>query len=176
MIFKNIPYKQKVFGLIIIFVMMFIAAYKRVFNPTLALIKSNKQMNETIEKAGQAAGEIRFLQKEVDYLDRIMGDKQRPPEEIQQALLEFVSRYRSVRLYELKDIHESEENGFKVYSNQLTLQGSYNDLASCIYSLEKEFNLARIVNIHFYRKKEHQRRSEKLLASIIFQNYLPNPK
>ena len=71
-------------------------------------------------------------------------------------------------------MHTFSDTEFKIYSNQITVEGAYNNLIELLYTIEKEYKASRIVSTNLYSKKNYQTKTTKLYLKIILQNYEKN--
>ena len=91
---------------------------------------------------------------------------------VQQEILDFVTHGGyDVKIESVDEVHEASDNKFLIYSNQLTMEGTFEELLKVVYDFEKKFKYSRVVNINFFKKKDYRTRRTKLYAKIIFQNY-----
>jgi len=171
-VFNNITYKKKFFILILIGVILSITAYKRSFSLAINSFQESKTLSERLNYINAASNDIGTLDKEIQFLNNLIGEDNIEPELVQQEILNFItSNNKRVAVINIEEVHTANDNGFTIYSNQLTLQGAFKDLLEATYSFEKEFVYSRLVNVTFFRKKDFKTRREKLYSKIIFQNY-----
>ncbi len=169
--FANLTYKQKLLGLMVVGVLLFFAANKRSFKVTRQAYNQVRQLEDKLNYVNSSTTDIGQTQVELQFYDKIIGEQGVAPEEIQQQILDFATKYERVLVYNLDEIHIAESNGFSVISNQLTLEGDFNSLLDAVYAFEKEFRFSNIVSVSFVKEKEYQTRKNKLRVKIIFQNY-----
>lgn len=172
--FANLTYKQKLIGLIVIGILLFLAANKRSFKVTRQAYDQVQQLEDKLEYVNSSTTDVTQTQVELKFYDKIIGKQGIEPEEIQQQILDFTSSYDNVYVFNLDEIHIAESNGFNVISNQLVLEGNFNALLDIVYAFEREFKFSNIVSISFIKEKEFQTRKNKLRVKIIFQNYEKN--
>ncbi|WP_452223483.1 hypothetical protein [Lacinutrix chionoecetis] len=170
--FNNISYKKKFFALIMIGVVLSISAYKRSFSLTIDSYKESKSLIERLDYINVSSNSVSILDKEIQFLNNLIGEDNIEPELVQQEILNFVTNSSpSVSVINIEEVHSAIDNDFNIYSNQLTLEGAFEDLLETVYSFEKEFVYSRLVNVSFFKKKDFKTRKEKLYSKIIFQNY-----
>ncbi len=169
--FTNITYKQKLIGLVILSVLLFITANKRSYSVTKQTYNQVKELEEKLNYVNASSQDIDGLQNELAIYDRIIGKQGIKAEDIQQKILDYSTQYNTVGVVNLEEIHIAESNGFTIISNQLIVEGDFNSLLELVYSFETDFNYSNIVSVSFTKEKEYQTREDKLRAKIIFQNY-----
>lgn len=170
--FENLSYKQKFWALIGILLMLSIAAYKRSFSLTLNSYKEYKDLTEKLIYVRQNSSIVDDLDAEIRYLDQLIGSDRIEPELVQLEILNFVTTSsKKVNVVSVEEIHEAADNDFLIYTNQLIIEGSMQELLDVVYAFEKEFTHSRVINVSFFKKKDFSTKKIKLYAKIIFQNY-----
>ncbi len=170
--FENLTYKQKFLALIVIFMMLAVAAYRRSFSLTLTSYSESEELKSKLEMFQQNTSNIQDLDAEILFLDQLIGKEKTAPELVQLEILNFVTnRNKNVEVVSLEEIHNATDNGFLIYTNQLILEGSFDDLLETVYTYEKEFPYSRVINVSYFTKKEFKTEKTKLYTKIIFQNY-----
>jgi len=173
--FENLTYKQKFLAMIAIAVLLGFAAYKRSFKLTLDAFSEYYELNEKLEEISSSSTTIQELDTEIRFLDNLLGEESMEPVLVQQEILDFVThKSKAVTVFDLAEVHEASDNKFLIYTNQLTIEGSFEALLKMAYEFEKEFPYSRVVNTSFFKKKDFKTRRIKLYAKIIFQNYEKN--
>ncbi|WP_281635429.1 hypothetical protein [Flavobacterium marginilacus] len=172
--FENYSYKQKFHALIVIFFMVSITAYKRSFCTLYEVISEYRTLSKTVDDINKKAKNTSGLNKDISYLDKIMGKEGVSKEMVQQGIISFASENsREISINDLKPIHDFLEDDYHIITNQLDVTGNSNQLLKLTYDFEKSFNLSRIVSMNFYTAKKNNK-SEILHLKMIFQNYENN--
>lgn len=173
--FENLTYKQKFFGVIIGFVILLLAAYKKTLRHTLASKQQLNIVEQRLEGVNDAYNDLANLRENVKILDNIIGGNNSEPQLVQRQLLNFITKQNfKANIVGIKDVHKYRNDEFTIYTNQIEIQGSYNDLLNLLYMCEKNFKDSRILSAKFYTKKNYTTRKEKLYLNIILQNYEKN--
>lgn len=73
--FDQYSYKQKNYALLILGVLLVAVSYKRAFKVTLETIAAKQELENKIEKARYAVKNIRETQKEISFLNKLLGKK-----------------------------------------------------------------------------------------------------
>ncbi|UZO80682.1 hypothetical protein NBT05_17285 [Aquimarina sp. ERC-38] len=158
--------------MIVIAVILAITAYKRSFKMTMEAAQLVKESRSKLAKVSNSQQRILKLQKEVNYLDKLIGKEIKNPNIIQQEILNSVDQMVSqATILKLNKAHSAKDAYFTIYTNQLILTGSYSELLKTTYQLEKSFDVSRIVSLKLYTEKEPRTRKKKLIEQITFQNY-----
>lgn len=171
--FKDISYLKKFFGLLIVFVLLTVVSYKRSFKITFDAKKSIVEMHQKLNLMNTSNESIQFLTDKINALDKLIGQEV-APELVQHFLIDYISQFELVTIVQLEEVHSATDDSFNIYTNQLILEGAYNDLINVIYSFEKESTISRITSIKFYTKKDYKQHQKKLFVTLIFQNYEKN--
>lgn len=170
--FTSISHKKKCIYAGILAVLLLFALYKKNFSE-IFLLQNEIEKKEEL-KAAYANPPLRLiqLQREAALLDQSIGGTEVRPENIQKKLVQFVSDKKyEVDMVGIEKIHRAETEGFAIYTNQITIAGNYQDLIRFLYSLEKNFTGSKLVNVHFFTKKNYSTHSKKLYLTLTFQNY-----
>lgn len=169
--FEQFTYKQKFFGLIVIFVLLLLASNKRSFSVTRAMYGQLKEVEEKLKFVNDENQNVHSIVSEIAFLDNAIGKQGLAPDEVQQAIIDFSSQYKKIKVINIDETHFAESNGFDIFSNKLVLEGDFNSLSEVIYDFEKSFKQSKIISIAYERIKDYNKRKNKLQVSIIFQNY-----
>lgn len=170
--FKGISYKKKFYAVIVLFIVLSIAAYKRSFKGAIEAVTFYIESKNNIDENINIDSKIVKLNIKNQSLDNIIGKKIRNPEAVQNEVLNFLSqKEEDFLLSKIENIHISSDNYFTIYSNIVTIEGSFNDLLKVIYSFEEGFEFARIASLKIYVLKNRRNSKNKLYTTIIFQNY-----
>ena len=169
---KNFTYKQKFFAVIIGFILLFMASYKKTYKNTLATKKELSLVKKELSSNENLLNERYYLKNEISSLDKAIGGQTLNPEQVQQTLLDFISKNDfNVNIVAIEDVHLFTDNDFLIYSNQIELEGSYKDLTSTLYRIEKDFTNSRVISTNLYSKKNYRTNTKNLFLQIILQNY-----
>ncbi len=170
--FNELSHKKKFYACIALFVILGITAYKRSFKGAIEAVSFYTESKKNIKNNSHIEDELIVLNNEVRALDNIIGKTAKNPEIVQNKILNFLSlQDRDVKLASIDNIHISSDDYFTIYSNKITLKGSYNNLMKTIYAFEKDFEYARIATLKFYVSRNRRTLKKELYNDIIFQNY-----
>lgn len=169
--FSDITYKKKLIVLFILIALVFLVANKQSFSVTKNAYQQIKELEHKLKYVNSSTQGIDEIQSELAIYDKLIGRQGLKPEEIQQQILNFISKINEIKLINIAEIHQAKENGFHIITNQLIIEGGINELLKTIYAFEKNFAYANIVSIDFKKEREFQTRKLKLRVKIIFQNY-----
>lgn len=173
--FNNLTYKQKFFAVIIGFVILFLAVYKKNIRHTLAAKKELNIVENQLANINQSHYMLFSLKEQVKNLDNIIGGNNLKPELVQSSILDFITKQNNeVNVVSIDDVHMYLDVEFKVYSNQIIVEGMFNNLVDLLYNIEKKYKESRVVSTKLYSKKNYQTKKTKLYLKIILQNYEKN--
>lgn len=164
--FKNLKYRHKIIGLVLLFVILFAAARKRSYLLAIHAIDQVEEIEKKlnyIEISTQQASLLNYEDKQISTI----GNLGKTAEEIQQGILGFSSQFNEVRVTGVDKMHKAEKNGFGIITNRLEMRGDYNSLLKVIYGFEQNFNWAYITNVEFIG----DRTNKKIILYITFQSY-----
>ena len=172
--FDKYSFKQKNRVLLVIFILLMLASYKRSFILTFLALDEIEQQKQNIEKVKTSSFEIKQLTQDIIDLNQTIGKSNLQPDKVQQEILSIISFYskkNSVNLESIEETHIYKNVDYSIYSNTLVLEGRFQDLLEVIYQLELNFEYARIINIELYKKKILSTKKTKLYAKLLFQHY-----
>ncbi|MES2545622.1 MAG: hypothetical protein V4548_12105 [Bacteroidota bacterium] len=169
--FDNYSYKKKFQALLVIFIMLSVAAYKRSFNNLFQVIGENKTLSAKADEINKKANNTDGLMQDIAYLDKIIGKEGVTKEMVQQGIVGFASEKEpGVSINDLQPIHVFSDENYSVITNQLDVTGNSNQLIQLGYDFEKEFNFSRLVSMNFYTTRKNDNPAV-LHLKMIFQNY-----
>ncbi|WP_147297783.1 hypothetical protein [Seonamhaeicola aphaedonensis] len=151
------------------------ASYKKTFRHTLAAKKELSMVTKQLSDKDNTAHELYSLKHDVRHLDRLIGGQTKKPEQVQQRLIDFISKNKfNVNIVGIEDVHLFADDDFLIHSNQIELEGAYKDLVKTLYDIEKYFKYSRVASTRLYSKKNYRNNTKMLFLKIIFQNYENN--
>jgi hypothetical protein len=153
---------------------MLIVSYKRSFSITLSVLTEIENQELRIIDAQTADTDFEILQLQINQLNTTIGKSDLEPDKVQQKILSTITDYSllsEIRLDQLQATHDFETVDFNIYSNLVSVKGTFNGLLSLIYDMENDFEEARITNITFYKVQNLINKKTELYASILFQHY-----
>ncbi|NMH85968.1 hypothetical protein [Flavivirga algicola] len=170
--FKNLTYKRKFFLVLIGFVLLFLASYKKTFKHTLAAKKELNHVRQKLANTNNSFNNLYALKNDIKTLDKLIGGRSLNPVHVQQKILDFISKTDpTINIVSIEDVHIFSGKEFLIYSNQIELEGAYESLVKLLYETEKKFKDSRVVSSEFYSKKNYRTNKETLFLKIILQNY-----
>jgi hypothetical protein len=169
--FSKLTYKQKFYTAILFFCIILFASYKKTFHKTFIAKKSVEKVEKKVFATDNYYYQISNLKKEIQNLDEVIGGSNINPQNVQQSILNFVAEKQETNLIAIEDTHISSNSNFIVFTNQITLSGSYPSLIKCLFNFEKKFKDSKIVSIRVYSEKNRATKKIVLLMHLIFQNY-----
>lgn len=170
--FNQYTYKQKFGAIIIGFIILLLASYKKTFRHAIAAKKQLNIVENKLRISSNSYDDIAQLKNEIITLDNIIGGNKINPELVQQSLLDFITRSNiNVNIVSIEDVHMFSADKFLIHTNQIELEGAYSSLIKLLYAIEREFKDSRVISSQLYSKKNYRTNTTKLLLKIILQNY-----
>ena len=172
---SSFTYKQKFFGIILGFLILLLASYKKTYKHIFEAKSQLNLIDEKLKTVDNSYNEVFILKNEISVLDSAIGGQTKTPENVQQMILDFISKSKhKVDISSINDTHLLLDNEFKIYTNSLELEGSYFDLLHLFYDIETDFKQSKIVSSKLYTIKNYRNNSKRLYLKLIFQNYEKN--
>lgn len=170
--FKNLTYKKKFIAVIICFLLLLLASYKKTFKDTIEAKKQLNLVERNLAKTSSSFKELYLVKNEVKYLDNLIGGNSIKPEQVQQKVFDFITKEgQNIDVINVSDVHLYSNEDFLVYTNKIELEGSYEDLIRLFYKIEKKFKDSRVVSANLNAKKDYRTKTTNLILTIILQNY-----
>jgi len=170
--FENLTYRQKFYAVIGGFILLSFASYKKTYKQVFAAKTELASVEQKLERANNASGDMYSLRNDISILDNIIGGNTSEPTQVQRLILDFVSNNGAkVNLISMEDVHLFSNEEFLIYTNQLELEGTYENLMKLLYEVEKKFKSSKVVSNTMYSKKNYRTNTTKLYLKIILQNY-----
>lgn len=169
---KNLTYKQKFYAVLVGFVLLSLVSYKKTYRQVFYAKKELALVNKKLAKATNSENDLFSLKSDITVLDNVIGGHSSNPTQVQQLIFDFISSKEShVNLVAMEDAHIFSNEEFLIYTNQVELEGSYENLMELLYDVEKNFKSSRVVSNSMYSKKNYTTNTTKLYLKIILQNY-----
>ncbi|MEO1032271.1 MAG: hypothetical protein AAFX55_12740 [Bacteroidota bacterium] len=173
--FKNVPYKKKFLFIILGFVVLLLAAYKKNFKSIFEIRSQLSHIDKKLNTVDGSYQQIFFLKNEIAQLNDLIGGQTKDPELVQELILDFVTNTNlDINIHDIEDTHVFSDDEFTIYTNVLQIEGDYNTLLKLLYTIEKDFLASKVVSSEFYTEKNYRTTSKKLFLKLILQNYEKN--
>ena len=171
--FDKYSFRQKNIALAILTVLMIAAAYKRSFSVTIETKNYRNELEQKLYAASNADQDIRLKQLAIAHLNRFLGEENNSVEKVQQGFLNFFAKNANgLSVHQIDEILNFKHPDFEINTHRVVLKGDYVHALQFIYTLEKEFTLAKILNIEFEFKRYSMEDEKHLYTTILIQNYL----
>jgi hypothetical protein len=170
--FDQYSYKQKNYALVIVSVLLLAASYKRAFKTTIETKAYRQELITKLDGAKYAVSAIRTTQKEIAYLNKLLGKEDITIEKVQQGFLNFVQLNSStISVNQIDEVLTYQHPDFAINTHRIVVKGNYISTLKFIYALETKFDLAKLVHVHFEFKKYSSEEKEQLYTTLLMQNY-----
>lgn len=171
--FDGYSYKQKNYALLILAVLLMAVAYKRAFSVTLETLDYREELYQKLETASRADQDIRLRQLDIARLNRYLGEENSTVEKVQQGFLNFFARHgKGLQVYQIDEVLNFKHPDFEINTHCIVLRGDFPSSLHFLYKLEKEFMLARVLNVSFELKRFSMEEDKHLYTTLLIQNYL----
>lgn len=168
---EKISHKRRFFIAILLLVLLFLAVYKKTYQPIFQLKEELNASHQLVENVATPFATIESLKSELSVLDKAVGNSENHAV-IQQKILDFITTHApTVSVVNIADSHRHKGNAFTIVTNKIVLTGNYEELLKTMYTVEKEFKASKIVSSRFYSIKNYRTNRTELLLELYFQNY-----
>ena len=172
--FDRFTYRQRNYGLLIMFVLLAMVSYKRSFLLTLNLKDVVRKQEIQKLDVKNTKKTIELLRFEIAQINKNLGKTGERSDRVQQALLQEISSFPKsygLTIESINTTHLFTSVDYKILTNEVLIEGNFRGILNAIYKLEKEFDYARIINTDIYKTKARGDKKSKLYAKLLFQHY-----
>jgi hypothetical protein len=171
--FDTYSFKQKNYALLVLVVLLAGVVYKRSVKTTLEILDYKQELNEKLVKADYAVRDIQLIQQQIMGLNHYLGQENNTVEKVQQGFLNFFGR-KSVNLavYQIDEVLTFKHPDFSIKTHRIILKGGFIESLKFVNSLEKQFNLARLITVSYDYQKYPTDEKEALYTTLLLQNYV----
>lgn len=168
--FEKYTFKKKFQALLLVFVMLSVAAYKRSFRSCLEVYSAYRSEAEKAASANDNRVQVASISADLALMDQLIGKNSDEKERIQQEIVRFITQSGRAGIFDLQPIHQFTDAKYRIYTFQVDVTGNYEDLLRLAYDFEKQFVFSKLVGTNFYTLKKNNNQ-EVLHLKMTFQNY-----
>lgn len=170
--FNNLTYKTKFIAVIVGFILVVLACYKKTYKHMFAAKKELNTVEQKLVNTDDSYSIVSNLKYDITQLDNLIGGQTKNPQFVQQDILDFISKTNyKVDIVSIEDMHIYEGEEFNVFTNQIEVEGSYEALVKLLHQIETYFKNSRVTNTSFYSRKNYKTKRKQLFLKIILRNY-----
>lgn len=171
--FDNYSYKQKNLALAILSILLIAASYKKAYSVSIETKKYRDELIKKLEKVENAQDDIKENQLIISKLNRFLGEEGNSVEKVQQGFLNFFAdNGDGIMVYQINEVLNYKHPDFEINTHRIVLKGNYKNTLRFLYKLEKDFALAKVLNIKFEFKRNSMDEDKALFTTLLIQNYL----
>lgn len=170
---KNLSYKKKNILLLSACLLFGFIIYLYAFERTFGLMDECALLEEQLQQAENAPQKLSELKIELNAIESRLGEGGKFGGDVQQALLEKISRYcneNNIALREFPQPVVSQEQDYIVETNVVVIEGSFIKLLKLVYQLEQVQRTGKVAAVHFMAKEDLRTKRLQLTASLYLQN------
>lgn len=168
----NISYRNRKIIIILLLILLVILGYKRVVKSAYGQLLL--YVNSIPANTSSISDSLAVSLAKVKQLDGVLGQNSMENVQLQQKLLEFLSKKnvesQEVLVTSIKPLHVYSEKGYEITSFFCTISGSYNNILEVVYLIEKEFTYSKLGSLKLYSKYDYKTKRKVLYAELVFQN------
>lgn len=171
--FDGYSYKVKNRAMIVLAVLLIAVAYKRAFSVTFETRGYKSELEQKLVRAASADQDIRRKQVQIAQLNRYLGEENNTVEKVQQGFLNFFAENaQDVLVHQIDEVLHYKHPDFAINTHCITLKGGFLQTLSFLYALERDFVLAKVLNVSFEFRKATNEDDPALFTTLLIQNYL----
>jgi len=133
-----------------------------------------EQQELQLKATENAQENIESLRIQIHQLNNNIGKSDIAPDKVNQKILSEISTYsfeHNVQLYQIEKTHQFQTVDFDIYSNLISVEGSFDGILGLVHEMEHKFQYARITNVEFLVDQDYRSKNKKLYGKILFQHY-----
>lgn len=171
--FDRFTYKQKNYGLLILFIVLSIVSYKRSISLTFMALNEIELQESRIINAQHAENDLMVLNSQINFLNKSIGKSNIPTFTVQKNIVKSVTSFNSldIKLDKVESTQIFETLDFVIYTNQIIIKGPFADILQYVFAIENTFNFARVASVKLYSIENYQTKKRELFAQVLFQNF-----
>lgn len=159
--------------MIVLAILLVAVAYKRAFSVTFESRNYRSELEEKLVRAESAEEDIRSKQFQIAQLNKYLGEENNTVEKVQQGFLNFFAiNAEDILVHQIDEVLNFKHPDFAINTHCITLKGGFLETLKFLYKLEKNFALAKILNISFEFRKGNSQEDPALYTTLLIQNYL----
>jgi len=171
--FETYSYKKKNYALLVLVILLLAVVYKRSIKTTLEIQQVRTELSEKLDKSQFVVSDIRNIQSQITGLNRHLGQENNTVEKVQQGFLNFFARKSNgLIVNQIDEVLTYQHPDFSIKTHRIVIKGGFINVLRFIYVLEKDFDLARLINVSFDYQKYPNDEREALYTTLLLQNYL----
>ncbi|MGB1217402.1 MAG: hypothetical protein ACPG5P_05975 [Saprospiraceae bacterium] len=161
-------YKQGLYGLLLVFSLLFIVSFLVSWRPTFQAWKGSQKYKERLRVSQGAMNRIPILEKQLKEWESLSIH-----EYDRDLLIEKLSRFckeNDLLIRDFPSTDKDEQGGVLFYTNRIEVEGQFKDITRLIYMLEHRERLGTVVSTDFQKGKDRITKKNYLRGIITLRN------
>ncbi len=171
--FDTYSFRQKNIALAVMSVLLIAVTYKKAFSVSIKTKEYRDELVLKLAKAKHADQDIRSNQVLIAKLNLFLGEENNTIEKVQQGFLNFFAENgHGITVNEIDEVMNYKHPDFEINTHRIMVRGNFKNTLTFIYNMEKEFTLAKILNLEFEFKRNSMDEDKALFTTLLIQNFL----
>jgi len=168
---KRLTYQKKVrllpWGTAIVFLLLYFLA----FSETLTIRKQGIQMEKEAVTMEKAPSEMIELQKRLDEINKIAGDKavNSGIDPLMELISNLSSSYR-VTLSDYQPAHIFQYQNYTVQTRVISFEAPFIPCLKVLNNLEKNYHFGKVVSVNYIAKTNNKISKKQLIMQVLIQS------
>ena len=158
---------------------IFPVCYNLAFKKTLSELRNLNENSRQLSLLKDAPIQLQRLDKKLQEIEGIFSSSIESGDNLEVILLEratLLVKNSNLRVIELPKNSSYSQNGFKIKTQQIVIQGPFNELLKFLHSIEQDPGIGKICSIVFYARNEIKESNNSPKMRIYFQTIIQDLK
>ncbi len=154
-------------------IILLLLAWNGAFKKTVIEYSNVQELKNSISSMEQNSAKKQEMQNQIIQLNSVLGigENKMKTEAVFEELVSLCKIIEHIQIINFPDIHQIELNGYKVTTIFAVFEGSFSDLLTLVYKLERNKKTGRLVSVDFKKNKDFKKGKEFLSLTILLQSY-----
>ena len=172
-VFAQFSPRQRLVGLCVAAGLLLLAAWQFSFSRTLAMYRAAGANSRQLAQAQNAESMVATFRSRLTQLEHVGTAKPYDREFLFEQLNTFCRNHQLQILRLYPEVRRAEQD-VDLVTNQLEVQGAFNDMVLLGWFIEREQQLGKVVSATYAVSEDKRNRSTRLIATFILQHIVPH--
>ncbi|MCC6463375.1 MAG: hypothetical protein IT260_23090 [Saprospiraceae bacterium] len=172
-VFAQFSPRQRLIGLGVAAALLSLAAWQFSFSRTLDMYRTARANTRQLAQAQNAESLLSTFRTRLNQLEHVGTAKPYDREILFEEINTFC-RSHQLQILRLSPENRKAEQNIDLVTNQLEVQGSFNDMVQLGWFIEREQQLGKVVSATYAVSEDKRTHTSRLIATFILQHIVPH--